>query len=89
MPPNVCGNRHAAPHRVLSPPGDRTLRRSAPPPRERSAPIPMLHRRELIRLGFAAGGVLMGRLSDRFDIRLPVVLGALMLGLGYSLAAVS
>ena len=38
-------------------------------------------------LGFAAGGVLMGRLADRFGIMVPVVLGALMLGAGYVAAA--
>ena len=38
-------------------------------------------------LGFAVGGVLMGRLSDRFGIMLPVMIGALMLGAGYVLAA--
>jgi MFS family permease len=38
-------------------------------------------------LGFAVGGVLMGRLSDRFGIMLPAMIGALMLGAGYVLAA--
>jgi MFS family permease len=38
-------------------------------------------------LGFAVGGVLMGRLSDRVGIMLPVIAGALMLGAGYVLAA--
>jgi MFS family permease len=38
-------------------------------------------------LGFAVGGVLMGRLSDRFGIMLPVLISALMLGVGYVLAA--
>jgi MFS family permease len=38
-------------------------------------------------MGFAAGGVLMGRLADRFGIMLPVILGALMLGAGYLAAA--
>jgi MFS family permease len=38
-------------------------------------------------LGFAVGGVLLGRLSDRVGIMLPVMLGALMLCLGYVLAA--
>jgi MFS family permease len=38
-------------------------------------------------LGFAAGGVLMGRLADRFGIIVPVVLGTLMLGAGYVAAA--
>ena len=38
-------------------------------------------------VGFALGGVLMGRLADRFGIVVPVVLGALMLGVGYVAAA--
>jgi len=38
-------------------------------------------------LGFAFGGVLMGRLADRFGIVVPVVVGALMLGAGYVAAA--
>jgi MFS family permease len=38
-------------------------------------------------VGFAVGGVLMGRLADRFGIVAPAVLGALMLGIGYVAAA--
>jgi len=38
-------------------------------------------------VGFAAGGVLMGRLADRFGIMLPVIVGPLMLGVGYLAAA--
>jgi MFS family permease len=38
-------------------------------------------------LGFAVGGVLMGRLSDRFGIMLPVMISALMLCVGYVVAA--
>jgi MFS family permease len=38
-------------------------------------------------LGFAVGGVLMGRLSDRFGIMLPVLISALMQCAGYVLAA--
>lgn len=34
-------------------------------------------------IGFAIGGVLMGRLADRFGIMVPVILGAVFLGLGY------
>jgi MFS family permease len=37
--------------------------------------------------GFAVGGVLMGRLADRFGVIVPVVLGAVMLGAGYIAAA--
>jgi MFS family permease len=37
--------------------------------------------------GFAVGGVAMGRLADRSGIRVPLVIGALMLGAGYAAAA--
>nr|WP_145551817.1 MFS transporter [Variovorax boronicumulans] len=37
----------------------------------------------LLMLGFGAGGVLMGRLADRFGIAWPLLLGGLCLGLGY------
>ena len=40
-------------------------------------------------LGFAAGGVLMGRLADRFGIMIPVVVGAGFLGVGYILASMA
>src|SRR5882724_11472922 len=36
---------------------------------------------------FGFGGILMGRLSDRFGIFVPVVGGAISLGLGYALAS--
>jgi MFS family permease len=39
--------------------------------------------------GFAVGGILMGRFSDRFGISVPLIFGAVMLGLGYALAALS
>src|SRR4051794_11452251 len=38
-------------------------------------------------VGFAAGGILMGRLADRLGIRLPVLFGGLTLGAGYLVAA--
>jgi MFS family permease len=38
-------------------------------------------------LSFGLGGILMGRLSDRFGILVPVTGGALSLGLGYALAS--
>ncbi len=38
-------------------------------------------------VGFAAGGVLMGRLADRFGIMVPLMLGTLMLGVGFAAAA--
>jgi MFS family permease len=37
----------------------------------------------LTMLGFGGGGVLMGRLADRFGIATPMVLGTLALGVGY------
>ena len=42
-----------------------------------------------IMLGFGFGGILMGRLSDRVGIFTPVLIGAVMLGIGYSLAGLS
>lgn len=36
---------------------------------------------------FATGGVLMGRLADRFGIVLPLLIGAVMLAVGYTAAA--
>jgi MFS family permease len=37
----------------------------------------------MVMIGYALGGVLMGRLLDRFGIVLPVVCGLIMLGLGF------
>jgi MFS family permease len=37
----------------------------------------------LAMLGFAGGGVLTGRLADRFGIALPLIIGTLALGLGF------
>ncbi len=42
-----------------------------------------------IMLGFGFGGILMGRLSDRVGIFPPVLIGAVMLGIGYSAAGLS
>ncbi len=41
----------------------------------------------LTMVGFGLGGILMGRLSDRFGILVPVVVGMVALGLGYFLAS--
>ena len=43
----------------------------------------------LTMIGFGAGGIVMGRLADRFGIVLPVVLGAAALGLGYILSGLA
>ena len=43
----------------------------------------------LTMLGFAVGGLLMGRLADRIGIVPPLVLGTLCLALGYGLSALS
>ncbi|MBI2255438.1 MAG: MFS transporter [Proteobacteria bacterium] len=40
-------------------------------------------------IGFAAGGVLMGRLADRRGIMVPLVFGSFMLALGFVAAALS
>lgn len=37
-------------------------------------------------LGFGAGGILMGRLADRFGITVPVIIGAIGLGAGFAAA---
>ena len=41
----------------------------------------------LTMLAFGAAGIVMGRLSDRYGIMIPVALGAILLGAGYLLAA--
>ncbi|MBT3702531.1 MAG: MFS transporter [Alphaproteobacteria bacterium] len=38
-------------------------------------------------LGFAVGNMIMGRLSDRFGVVVPIVIGGVMLGAGYIVAA--
>jgi len=43
----------------------------------------------LVMIGFAFGGVLMGRLADRFGIVVPVVGGAVTLGIGYIVSSFS
>ncbi len=40
-------------------------------------------------IGFGLGGILMGRLSDRFGVMVPVLIGAVCLGLGFAAAAAS
>jgi MFS family permease len=43
----------------------------------------------LLMVGFGIGGVLMGRLADRFGVMWPLLLGAASLGLGYLACALS
>ena len=43
----------------------------------------------LTTIGFGLGGVLMGRLSDRFGIVVPVLIGAGSLSIGYMLASMA
>src|SRR5579872_1769756 len=43
----------------------------------------------LAMLGFGGGGILMGRLADRFGVAVPAVLGTFCLALGYVGAALS
>lgn len=40
-------------------------------------------------LGVAAGGIVLGRLTDKRGITIPLIIGALALGVGYALAAYS
>jgi MFS family permease len=40
-------------------------------------------------IGFGLGGILMGRLSDRFGVMVPVLLGAVCLGIGFVAAGAS
>jgi MFS family permease len=40
-------------------------------------------------IGFGAGGVLMGRLADRFSVLVPIISGAVLLGAGYLLSSVA
>ena len=38
-------------------------------------------------IGFGLGGIAMGRLADRFGVMVPVIVGAISLGIGFVLAA--
>jgi len=40
-------------------------------------------------LGFGFGNIAMGRVADRYGILIPIMLGAVLMGLGYFLAALS
>lgn len=43
----------------------------------------------LLMIGFGIGGMLMGRLADRFGVMVPLLIGAASLGLGYVAAAMA
>ena len=43
----------------------------------------------LLMIGFGVGGMLMGRLADRFGVTVPLIVGAVGLGLGYLAAALA
>jgi MFS family permease len=43
----------------------------------------------LAMIGFGLGGVMMGRLADRFGVMVPVVIGAIFLGTGFIVAGAS
>jgi MFS family permease len=43
----------------------------------------------LLMIGFGVGGVMMGRLADRFGVMVPLLIGAAGLGLGFALAAMA
>src|SRR5436305_7275262 len=43
----------------------------------------------LTMIGFGLGGVLMGRIADRFGVLVPVVIGAIGLGLGFIAAGLA
>ena len=43
----------------------------------------------LLMIGFGLGGLLMGRLADRFGVTVPLLLGAVGVGLGFLLASES
>ncbi|MDP1954611.1 MAG: MFS transporter [Polaromonas sp.] len=43
----------------------------------------------LLMVGFGLGGMLMGRLADRFGVALPLSVGAVGMGLGFAAAALS
>ena len=40
-------------------------------------------------IGFGVGGLLMGRLADRFGVMVPLLIGAVSLGLGFTLAGMA
>jgi MFS family permease len=43
----------------------------------------------LTMIGFGVGGLFMGRLADRFGVMVPVLIGAVSLGIGFALAGMA
>ncbi|MEO8123075.1 MAG: MFS transporter, partial [Burkholderiales bacterium] len=43
----------------------------------------------MMMIGFGVGGVLMGRLADRFGVMVPLLIGAVGLGVGFTVAALA
>ena len=43
----------------------------------------------MLMIGFGVGGLLMGRLADRFGVMVPLLIGAVSLGLGYLVAGMA
>ncbi len=43
----------------------------------------------MMMVGFGVGGMLMGRLADRFGVMVPILIGAVGLGLGFAAAALA
>ncbi|HET6305678.1 MAG TPA: MFS transporter, partial [Rhodopila sp.] len=43
----------------------------------------------LTMIGFGAGGVVMGRVTDRFGVVVPVLIGSFAIGAGYTLASIA
>src|SRR5215207_5159976 len=43
----------------------------------------------MLMIGFGVGGLMMGRLADRYGIRLPLLISSVGLGLGFAIAGTS
>ena len=43
----------------------------------------------LLMIGFGIGGIVMGRLADRFGVTVPLLIGAVSIGIGFSIAALA
>src|SRR3979409_1699477 len=41
----------------------------------------------LLMIGFGVGGLLMGRIADRFGVMVPLLIGAASMGIGFAIAA--